>query len=271
LKDGAALIRIRARVLYIVLLLLSFSGGCAQRPPFDLGLGPIRGPDDIVRRVNENAHRLHSLRAEAQLHSAQVPRSHLAKVSVLFAEPDHYRVKFSALFGRTMALMLVQGGEVSIYIPSANRLYEGQATPEILSHVVGIDMGLSDLMEALMGHIRLPPISDLLDYRIMEDGYQLIFKRPEGRQEVQVGPDGLRVFRAEFFDIHGQSFLVKTFRDHQVVDGVVRPGEVHLTLPGREEEIRLTFSAQRVNPQIREEEFQQQFPDSVERIHLQFE
>jgi len=265
------MIRTGYRVFFMVLALSSLMGGCARRPQFDLGLGPVHGPDDIVKRINENAHRLRSLRAEARFHSTHVPQSRLAKASVLFVEPSRYRVKFSGLFGRTMAVMVVHGSEVSIYMPLANRLYEGQATPEILSHVLGIDMSLSDLMETLLGHIRLPPIDDLLDCQTVEHGYLLSFKRPEGHQEVQVGPSGLRIFTAEFFDIDGQSFLVKDFQDYRVVDGVIRPGEVRLVLPGREEEFHLIFITQEVNHQIREEEFQLQFPDSVERIQLPFE
>jgi hypothetical protein len=170
-----------------------------------------------------------------------------------------------------MAVMFVQGGEVSIYLPLANRLYEGQVTPEFLSQFLGMNTDLSELMEALMGRIRLPPSSDILDYRAVEDGYRLSFKRPDGHQEVHVSTDGLRVFREESYDIHGHVFLVKTFQDHRVIDGVVRPGEVHLVLPDREEELRLTFIDQEVNQPIREEEFQRQFPDSVERIYLQSE
>jgi len=265
------IIRSGYRVFFMVLVLSSLMAGCARRPEFDLGLGPVHGPDDIVKRIDENAHRLSSLRAEARFHLTHVPQSRLAKVSVLFVQPNRYRVQFSGLFGRTMAVMVVQGSEVSIYLPLANRLYEGQATAEILNHVLGIDMSLSDLMETLLGHIRLPPIEDLLDCRVVENGYLLSFKGPEGHQEVQVGPSGFRIFRAEVFDIDGQSVLVKAFQDYRVVGGVVRPGEVRLVLPGREEELHLTFITQEVNHQIREEELQLRFPDSVERIQLPFE
>lgn len=261
----------KERFFLVVSLLLVLFWGCARRPPFDLGLGRVRGPEDVVTRINENAQRLHSLRAGARIHLANIPQSRLAKASVLFAEPSRYRVKFNALFGRTVAVMTVRHEEVSIYLPLANRLYEGQPSAEQMGHVLGIQMSFADLMEAMVGTVRLPSMSDLLGYRTMKDGYALSFKRPEGRQEVQVASDGLRVQKVEFFDDHGRSFLVKTLRDYRAMGEVVRPSEVTLTLPDKGEELQIIFTHQQVNHLIREEEFQLDLPASVERILLHLE
>ena len=251
-------------------LLLWLCAGCAHRPVFDLGLGPVRGPDDIVERINENASRLHTLRAEANIRSRHVPQSRMARASVIFSRPGRYRVKFSASFGMTVAVLTVQQGQVHIYMPLTNRLYEDQFTPERMDHLLGFDMSLAELMEAVVGTVRLPSVSDLIDNRAVQDGYALSFKWHGGRQEVHVASDGFRVYRVEYFDALDRSFLIKTFHDYRMVDGIVRPDEVRLTLPIRGEELKVLFTHQEVNHGIREEEFSLNLPDSVERLPLQF-
>jgi outer membrane biogenesis lipoprotein LolB len=262
--------RTTLKIFLVFSLLLSFCAGCAHRPVFDLGLGPVRGPDDIVERINGNASRLHTLRAEAHIRSPHVPQSRMARASVLFSRPSRYRVKFSAPFGMTVAMLTIQQGQVHIYMPLANRLYEEQFTPQRMGHLLGFDMSLADLMEAIVGTVRLPPVSELLDNRAVQDGYVLSFKWHGGRQEVHVASDGFRVYKVEFFDGLDQTFLVKTFHDYRVVDGIVRPNEVRLALPTRGEELKVLFTRQEVNHEIREEEFLLDLPDSVERLPLQF-
>lgn len=255
----------------VVFCLLLFYCGCAHRAPFDLGLGPIRGPEDIIDRINGNVQRLHALRAEARIHSPQNFKSRLAKVSVLFAQPSRYRMKFGALFGMTMAVMTVQGEQMDIYVPQANRLYRGRPSAEELGNILGLDISLTDLMETLMGTVRLPSASQLLEYRHGKEGYTLSFQMSEGRQDIQVGSDGLSILRMELFDAQGRSLLIQTFRDHRLLDGIVRPGQVELSRPDWGGELQLTFIQQRVNVQVEEADFQLDLPATVELVPLQLE
>lgn len=257
--------------LIVVLLVPFFGWGCAHRSPFDLGLGAIRGPEDIIDRINGNAQRLHALRAEARIHWPQISKSRLAKVSVLFAQPSRYRIKFGTLFGMTMAVMTVRDEEISIYVPQANRLYQGQPTDEELADILDLDISLTDLMETLVGTVRLPSASHLLEYQPVKEGYALSFQVPGGRQDILVGGDGLRILMVELFDSGGQSLLVKTYRDHRVLDGIVRPGQVELSRPDRGEELRLTFTQQWVNHLVEEADFELDLPASVELVPLQLE
>ena len=265
------MMRTETKSFLIVLFLLFFCWECAQHPALDLGLGPVRGPEDIVERINKNASYLHSLRAEARLFSPHIPQSRLAKATVLFAEQGRYRVTFSALFGMTAAVMTVRQKEVSIYMPLANRLYEGQFTPQEIDQVLGINMSLTDLMAAMVGAVRLPPVSHLRDYRKTDAGYTLSFLCDGGHKEVQVAEDGLRVLEVVYFDARNQTFLIKTFRDHRVMDGIVRPGEISLVFPTRAEELKVIFTRQEVNPLISDQQFWLDIPTSVERIRLPFE
>jgi hypothetical protein len=244
---------------------------CARHPAIDLELGPVQGPQDIVERVNANAGRMGTLRAEVRLDADHIPQSRLTKARVLFSEPDRYRIKFSALFGRTVALMIIDGQEASLYLPDRNRLYQGQFTPRGLGRVLGLEIGLDELMKALAGTVRLSSLERLIDYRATEDGYELRFGRGPGHQVVTVASDGLRILEIRDYGTGEQPGLIRTYRDHLLLDGVLRPGRVNLIFPSRGEEIEVTFLNQQVNPLVAEEDFQLPLPDSVERIWLDFE
>jgi len=257
--------------LTIALLVFFLFSGCARRSPFDMGLGPIHGPEDIVQRINANARRLSTLRAEVRINSSHMAKSRLVKVSVLFARPSQYKMKFGALFGMTMAIMMVSGEDVDLYVPQSNRLYRGQLSAESLGQIIGLDMSLPELMETLVGNIRLPAVSQLLEYRPEEERYALSFQVPGGRQDVQVASDGLRLLRVELCDSRGQSLVVKTFRDHRMLGGVVRPGQVELSLPNKDQKIALTFIQQEVNQQLEESDFRLDLPATVEPVPLYLE
>jgi hypothetical protein len=261
----------RKKMLLLFLLVSMLSAGCARRVPFDMGLGPVHGPDDIVEKVNANTGRMHTLRAEAHVWSANTPTSRLATISVRFTRPNWYKVKFGALFGMTMAVVTLRQEEVNIYLPQSNRLYQGHSAPEKLGRILGLDMSLADLMETLVGTVWLPPVSQLLEYRSEEPGHVLSFRLPQGKQQVLVAPDGLRVLKVELFDIQGSCVLMKTFDDYRLVDGIVRPGRVRIVLPDREEEFQLTFTHQEANRPIPEREFRLDLPARVEVVPLDLE
>jgi hypothetical protein len=242
--------------------------GCAHSPRFDLDLGPARSPEEVIERVNRNALRVESLRAEVHLDSDQIPQSRLARAEFLFARPDHYRVRFRSLFGTTAAVFTIKEGLLRLYVPMSNRYYEGHLTVEQVGTLLGIEVEVTELMEALSGMALLPPTTDLLEYRANEDGHFLVFSWQEGRQEVQVAPDGIRVLEVRYRDDRGRTALTKRFSHHRLVDGVVRPGEVSAAFGGRGGDLKIVFIQQDVNIPWDDDDFLLDVPDSVERIEL---
>jgi hypothetical protein len=243
--------------------------GCARGPQFDLGLGPIREPREVVQRVNDNVDRMKSLRADIRLRSDEIPQSRLAKATVLFAWPDLYRVKFRTLFGATAAELTVTGQQVNLYMPMSNRLYQGRLTAQQVGRLVGIELAPGDLMEAMLGTVRLPPFSDLTEFLTTADGYGLTYPWGDGRQQVRVASDGVRVQEVVFHDRSGAVVLSKIFEDHRVVDGIVRPGLLRVAFPGQGGELEVRFGRQELNLSWGAEDFQLRVPESVERVLLE--
>ncbi len=252
-------------------LAVLFLMACAHAPSFDPGGGPARGPREVVERINRNALLVESLRADVRLQSNHIPQSRLSRADLLFARPDRYRVRLRTVFGSTVAVLILCQGQADLYLPASNRLYQGFLTVEQVKGLVGIELPAVDLLEALSGMPTLPPVTELLEYRRIQEDHLLIFPWEQGRREVMVAPDGYRILRDQYRDAAGQVVVEKQFDEHRLVAGVVLPERVRVLLPGRGDALEVQFSHQDVNVSWEQEDFQLDLPGSVERIRLDLE
>jgi outer membrane biogenesis lipoprotein LolB len=208
---------------------------CAHAPSFDLDGEPAGGPPEIIRRINQNALRINSLRAEVRLISDQIPQSRLSRAELLFARPGRYRVQFKTLFGNTMAVFTVRQEQAELYLPASNRLYQGELTAEGIREMVGVELSARDLLETLSGIFHLPPESQLAEYRRIDGDHLLIFPWEQGRREIRVAPDGYRILSDRYRDADEEVVVEKEFEGYRMVDGVVLPERVQAFLPQRQE------------------------------------
>jgi outer membrane biogenesis lipoprotein LolB len=239
---------------------------CARAPSFDLDGSPAGGPQDVIRRINQNALLITSLRADVRLKSDHIPQSRLARADLLFARPQRYRVQFRTIFGNTMAVFTVRQEQADLYLPVSNRLYQGDLTAEGIRELVGVELPAVDLLETLSGIFHLPSETDLLEYRRIGDDHLLVFPWDRGRREIRVAADGYRVLSDRYRDALGEVIVEKVFERYRTVDGVVLPERVRASLPQRQEELEVVFTHQAVDVPWSEEDFRLDLPDGVERI-----
>ena len=239
---------------------------CARAPSFDLDGSPAGGPQDVIRRINQNAQLITSLRADVRLKSDHIPQSRLARADLLFARPQRYRVQFRTIFGNTMAVFTVRQEQADLYLPVSNRLYQGDLTAEGIRELVGVELPAVDLLETLSGIFHLPSETDLLEYRRIGDDHLLVFPWDRGRREIRVAADGYRVLSDRYRDALGEVIVEKVFEKYRTVDGVVLPERVRASLPQRQEDLEVVFTHQAVDVPWSEEDFRLDLPDGVERI-----
>jgi hypothetical protein len=244
---------------------------CARAPSFDLAGEPAGGAPEVLRRINHNALLINSLRADIRLRSDRLPHSGLARADLLFARPRRYRVQLKTIFGNTMAVFTVRRKGADLYLPMANRLYQGDLSAARIRDLVGIELPAADLLETLTGIFHLPTGSEILGYRRMDDDHLLIFSWERGRREIRVAPDGYRILQDLYRDEGGRVVVVKEFEDYRMVDGVVLPGKVRALLPERQEELEVRFTRQVVNEPWEEKDFHLDLPGGVERIPWELE
>jgi hypothetical protein len=239
---------------------------CARVPTFDLDGPPARGPREVIRRIENNALLINSLRADVRLTSEHVPRSRLARADLLFARPQQYRLQLKSIFGNTMALFTMRQGQADLYLPVSNRLYQGQLPAEQIRDLIGIELSAAELLETLSGVFHLPSGSELLEYQHREEDHLLVFPWGQGRREIRVAPDGYRILQDRHRDAFGGVVVEKVFEGYRTVDGVVLPERVRVFLPERREDLEVRFSHQAVNVPWRAEDFLLDLPDGVERV-----
>ena len=261
-QGAAGALRRSMRVSLALLCLMA----CARAPSFDLDGSPAGGPQDVIRRINQNAQLITSLRADVRLKSDHIPQSRLARADLLFARPQRYRVQFRTIFGNTMAVFTVRQEQADLYLPVSNRLYQGDLTAEGIRELVGVELPAVDLLETLSGIFHLPSETDLLEYRRIGDDHLLVFPWDLGRREIRVAADGYRVLSDRYRDALGEVIVEKVFDSYRMVDGVVLPERVRASLPQRQEDLEVVFTHQAVDVPWSEEDFRLDLPDGVERI-----
>jgi len=239
---------------------------CARAPSFDLDGSPAGGPREVLQRIHRNALLMNSLRADVRLTSEHMPQSRLARADLLFARPHRYRVQFKTVFGNTMAVFIVRQGRADLYLPMSNRLYQGDLTARGIRELVGIELSAGDLLETLSGIFHLPSDAELLDYQRAGNDHLLIFPWGQGRREIRVASDGVRILSDRYRDASGRPVLEKEFQGYRMIDGVVLPEEVRAFLPERQEKLEVYFSHQAVDTPWEEEDFHLDLPDGVERL-----
>jgi hypothetical protein len=200
--------------LWLVALLVGATGcsffGTRFRPVRQTSVAELLG-DVAARRAS-----LTSLRARVRL------RSGLARMwtrqAVLVQRPSAIRVDVLSPFGLALALG-TEGRTLWAFPPNQGVLYEGPATPANLARLLGTPLGVTDLVDVLLG---VPPERQATATPTLErDGADWVLTVPYqgGTQRLRFATDTLELTRVEEQRDGGAPMRV-TFGDYQ--DGFAR-------------------------------------------------
>jgi len=185
---------------------------------------------------------LTSLRARAQVRSGL--RGLWAREAFAVRRPDAVRIDVLAPFGVALALG-AQGARLWAYRPADATRYDGAATADNLTRLLGVPLAVSDVVDILLG---LPPQrrpagpATLTPTAAGE--YKLQVPHAEGAQTIWFAGDTLAVLRAEESGPHGVQLRL-VFSDYRA--GF--PYAIELAAVGTAE-ARLTYEAVEPNAAV---------------------
>jgi len=190
--------------------------GC---PPFGAGrLGPARETtaDELVAGIEARRAATTSLRARMRL------RSGLARMwvrqAVLVRRPSAIRIDVLSPFGLALALG-TEGRTLWAFPPQQGIRYEGPASPANFARLLGTPLGVTDLVDVLLG---VPPARVAIERPSVEragDEYVLTIRYRDGTQRVHYAIDTLQMTRIEERR-DGAAPMEVAFSDYQ--DGFAR-------------------------------------------------
>jgi hypothetical protein len=139
------------RILAPLAVVAAALAACAPRvPPPDLALEP----EELLAQVEAAAAASQAVRGEVRVRAKG--HGHVSVPAFVAAQrPASLHLEALDFFGNPVAVLVVEGGRLSIYDARDRTLYRGRATPENVGRLVPLALGPEELVGALLG---APPL-----------------------------------------------------------------------------------------------------------------
>jgi hypothetical protein len=260
------LARHRKPVLLTLLMLASLLTACAPVRPNIIGAPLSRSfADSLIREWQESSSRVYSLQGLAKV-QFQAPLNSLQGSQVLLAEkPDHLRAETLSPFGSPLLLLVADGGNLGVSLPSQNLYYTGAATAENLDLFVHMPLRPADLVGVLL--YQPPLISAWKEevYALREGGWLLVRYGTSLRQELVFNP-GRQLAQASFYENNDLTLRVNYAQIE--LGSVWFPRRLSLEVPEKHATISLDFTDLDLNTAMRPGVFRVTPPPGAKIVYL---
>lgn len=257
----------RTPLILLAILILTDCSPLFRRREIDL---TQISPEQVLRRLDENLHRLKTLEgwAKVTLESSERPYDGFCKV--ILKAPDSLVVKFKALFGMNVALLSINGENFKIYSPKENTLYWGKVNEVNLEEVLGVNLSFQELREVFTGvsSLQEEDPSLLSDFFPQGDKIILIFEDDQGIRRYWVDPWDFTVVRSERLDRGGNLYFIEKYSRFKRQKGILLPRMIRVIKPMEGERLTVYYERQRINKGLREDHFQLKIPQSAQWVRI---
>jgi len=205
--------------------------GCALRPSAEPSPRTTTATE-LLETLETRRAAVSSLRARARVRTGVAGR--WTREAVLVQRPGDVRVDVFSPFGLALALG-VRDSVLWAYPPGEGVCYQGPATPENVTRLLGAPLAVSDLIDILLGTppARVPVTTPALD--VTDEGeYRLTVPFGPGVQTIWFAGDALTVLRAE--ETRGSAVVFRlAFRDYR--DGFPHAFDLNAPIVGATTEV----------------------------------
>lgn len=254
----------RRRVLIAVAgCLLLLAAGCAPTvTPTVKPVLPTLSVTELTERLDAASQRFFSVRGEARVKMASAGQNLTVSQVLLAQRPDRLRSEAMSPFGLPMMIMVADGRDLSVYLPTQGAFYRGEATVANVARFTRLPFRLDDLVGLLLYSVPRFPFQDST-VAMTETGYLLELTGGEGVvQRFGFDADG-RLNQAAYL-IDGQLRMQVDYADFDPAQQDF-PRSLQLAVPDREVAVSIAFSADTAsNVELPRERFVLNPPPGVE-------
>jgi hypothetical protein len=247
-------------------MIASLLAACAPVRPNIIGTPLSQSfAEGLMREWQESSGKINSLQGLAKV-QVQAPLNSLQGSQVLLAEkPDHLRAETLSPFGFPLLLLVANGDNLGVSLPSQNLYYLGAATAENLNLFVHLPLRPVDLVGALLYQ---PPLINAWKeeaYALQEGGWLLVRHGASLRQELIFNPDR-QLAEASFYENNDLSLRINYAKIEQ--GDVWFPRRLILEIPATYATITLDFTDLAFNAAMRPGVFQVTPPPGAKIVYL---
>lgn len=253
-------------MLTTLLMIAGLLAACAPVRPDIIG-APLSQSfaESLMRDWQESSGKVNSLQGLAKV-QVQAPLNSLQGSQVLLAEkPDHLRAETLSPFGSPLLLLVADGDNLGVSLPSQNLYYTGAANAENLNLFVHMPLPPADLVGALLYQ---PPLINAWKeevYALQQGGWLLVRQGTSLRQELVFDPDR-RLVEASFYENNDLSLKI-SYSKIELQD-VWFPRRLTLEVPATHATITLDFTDLALNTAMRPGVFQVTPPPGAKTVYL---
>ncbi|HHS50048.1 MAG TPA: hypothetical protein ENN07_02920 [candidate division Zixibacteria bacterium] len=178
-----------------------------------------------------------------------------------FSAPDSFRANIRGMIGSVPASAVTIGDSTALFIPSKDSLYIA-IDGEEENPVIGLRIGMADLVNALIGRLELAYDSLVsFDYEgqtaglLLTDGF--VFRR------IEILPSAWVPKSVQIFSEDGSAIIDIGYFDFVEIDGIIRPTKVMITNPLRNEKVMIEVEREILGGTLPEGIFHLPVPDDV--------
>ena len=234
--------------------LVTIGSACRPQPLRRLDTGPLPTADAALDTLRQNGAQRRTIRAAGRATYYGEKGRVRVRMEVVAERADRFRVATISPFEQPIDVMTCDGQR--LWLLSKGTLRQGPATPRNVARLLPLPLEPSEIVDTLLGGIPTGAgfSAESID-RTDEGLWRLAVLRDKGAQRVilTVDPGRMVVIAAAIERPVGKPYLNAVFEDFLRLDGGGHyPEKIHMTMPGRDVDVRLKFRRPEFNVDVDE-------------------
>jgi hypothetical protein len=238
--------------------------GCAV--PTTLPRTPLSATTDgILKRLQEDDEGVRTMQAFGSLRWSRGGEKGSVDHAIIIRRPDALRLEALTPMGPALFSLVLRMGKVELFAPSESKVYQGDASVELMERFFALPLKPQEAMAVLCGRVPICAVQRatsraegdllLLDITCQSEGWT---------QRIRVEPTTQDVVGFNILDPSGDVVFSVNWGDFLEVDGVRLPGEVRAEMPSKGNSLIVRYKDVEVNAPISEERFQLRIPPGTD-------
>lgn len=233
----------------LTLVALVTLGACSHQPLRRGPTGPLPTADDALAQLRANGARRRTIRAAGRATYYGEKGRVRVRMEVVAERADRFRVATISPFEQPIDVMTCDGTQ--LWLLSKGALKKGPATPRNVARLLPLPLEPSEIVDTLLGGIPTGDGYAAESIQATDAGlWRLSVLDQNGTERVllTIDPGRTVVVAATIERPAGQPYLNAVFEDFLSVEGGgYYPERIHMTMPGRDVDVRLKFRRPEIN------------------------
>jgi outer membrane lipoprotein-sorting protein len=175
--------------IYLFFFIGLIIGGCAVLPAPPTALPTLKDPNSYFHDILKKSHAIRDVSGYAKLQITSSGKTSTSRNVFFVSRPDLIRIETLGFLSRPALFFTADSRSMSIYVIENNTFYSGETTVENLQRIIGMRLGLREIVQSFLGE---PPLSEQAPQKITysqdRNQYRFTIACDGGKQLIWIDP-----------------------------------------------------------------------------------